>query len=61
MWKFNDISATQILREFNYGHFEAPKTAIPTIWAALNFVFLGTFDISILKIYQKIKKNLQYC
>ena len=23
MWKFNDISATQILCEINYGHFEA--------------------------------------
>ena len=45
MWKFNDISATQILCEFNYGHFEAPKTAILTICAALNFEFLENFDI----------------
>ena len=35
LWKFQDFSATQILREINFGHFEAPKTAIFTIWAAL--------------------------
>ena len=28
VWKFQDFSATQILREINFGHFEAPKTAI---------------------------------
>ena len=31
MWKFQDFSATQILREINFGHFEAPKTAILTV------------------------------
>ena len=31
MWKFQDFFATQILREINFGHFEAPKTAIFTI------------------------------
>ena len=40
MWKFQDISATQILREINFDQFEAPKTAILTICAALNFEFL---------------------
>ena len=25
--KFQDFSATQILREINFGHFEDPKTA----------------------------------
>ena len=28
MWKFQDFSATHILREINFGHFEALKTAI---------------------------------
>ena len=28
MWKFHDFSATQILREINFVHFEAPKSAI---------------------------------
>ena len=45
MWKFQDLSAIQILREINFGHFEASKTAIWTIWAALNFEFLRTDDI----------------
>ena len=40
MWKFQDISATHNFREINFGHFEAPKTAILTICAALNFEFL---------------------
>ena len=44
-WKFQDFSASQILREINFGYFEAPKTAILTICAALNFEFLGNSDI----------------
>ena len=31
MWKFKDLSATQILCGINYGHFEASKTAVLTI------------------------------
>ena len=31
IWKFQDFSATQILREINLGHFEAPKTTNWTI------------------------------
>ena len=30
IWKFQDFSATQILREIDFSHFEAPKTAILT-------------------------------
>ena len=30
MWKFKGLPAPQILREINFGHFEAPKTAILT-------------------------------
>ena len=30
MWKFKDISATQILREINFGYFQAPKSVILT-------------------------------
>ena len=36
LWKLQDFFVTQIFRENNFGHFEAPKTAILTIWAALN-------------------------
>ena len=40
MWKFQDFSVTQILREINFGHFEALKTAILTLYLeALNFGF----------------------
>ena len=39
------FSATQILREINFGHLVVPKTAILTIWVAPNFEFLKTFDI----------------
>ena len=39
MRKFQDLSDTQVLREINFGHFEAPKTAILTKIAALNFEF----------------------
>ena len=28
IWKLQDFSAPQILREINFGHFEAPKTAM---------------------------------
>ena len=31
IWKFQGISATQNLREINFGHYEAPKIAILTI------------------------------
>ena len=31
VWKFQDFTATQILREINFGHVEAQKTAILTI------------------------------
>ena len=45
MWKFLDFSAFQKLYEVNFGHFEAPKTAILTILAALNLEILDIFDI----------------
>ena len=62
MWKFQDNSAIQILREIKFGHFEPPKTSILTIWAALNFGFLGTFDIFKCEIFPKIKiQSLQNC
>ena len=53
MWNFQDFSANQILREINFGHFEAPKTAILTIWVAMNFKFLGTYDIFKCEIFLK--------
>ena len=62
MGKIQDFSATQILREINFGHFEAPKTAILTIWAALNFEFVGIFDIFKCEMFQNIKiQSFQNC
>ena len=62
MWKFQYISPTQVLREINFGNFEAPKTAIFTIRAALNFEFLATLVILKCEILPKIKiQSLQSC
>ena len=62
VWKFQDFSAAQILREINFGHFDAPKTAILTIWVTLNFEFLGTLNIFKCKIFPKSKiQSLKNC
>ena len=55
MWKFQVFPATQIFREINFGHFEAPKTAVMTIWAAQNLEFLGTFDNLKREMYKNSK------
>ena len=70
MWKFQDFSGTQILREINFGHFELQnfkiwspqKTAILITWAAVNFEFLRSFDIFKCEIFLKIKiTSIQNC
>ena len=55
MWKFQDFSATQILREISVGHFKAPKTAILTIGAALNLNFWKNFTLENVKNIRKKK------
>ena len=55
MWKFQDFSATQILCEIDFDHFEALITAIFTIWTPLKFEFLGRLDIFKCDIFTKIK------
>ena len=55
MGKFQDVSATRILREITLGHLEAPKTAILSILAGLNFEFLGNHNIFKYDIFQKTK------
>ena len=55
VWKFQDFSATQILRKINFGHLEALKTPILTIWTALYFQVLGIFDYSSVKYFQRSK------
>ena len=45
IWKIHDYSEYQILCEINFGSFEAPKTAILTNWAALNFDSFWHFQV----------------
>ena len=37
MWKFQDFSVDQILREINFGESKSSKTAVFAILGALNF------------------------
>ena len=39
VWKFQDFSITQILREINFGESSDSKTAVFIIFGALNFDF----------------------
>ena len=55
MWKCQDFSATQILREINFGHFEASKTGNVAILAALNVKFLEYLTFSNVKFFPKTK------
>ena len=62
IWKLEDFSATQILREINFCHFETQETAIlfwpfEQVWIVH---FLGTFDIFKSETFPNIKiQNLQ--
>ena len=42
--EISGFSATQILREINFGKLGAPNTAILPIWAAMNIELLEIFD-----------------
>ena len=44
MWKFQDFSVTQILREIIFGESKSCKIAVFTISGALNFVILVNFS-----------------
>ena len=54
MSKFQDISATQILRDINFDNFEGPKNCHFDHLAALNLEFSITFDIFKSEIFLKI-------
>ena len=45
VWKFENFSVTQILREIRFGNFEVSKTDIFTFLAAQNVEYLGIFNI----------------
>ena len=61
--EISGIFATQILREFNFGHLKPRKTAILTNCAAPHFDFLVTFDIlSKYEIFLEITiQSIQNC
>jgi len=54
MWKFQDFSITQILREINFEDSRSAKTAIFAILRAVNFVLL--VNISLQKVQKFIKE-----
>ena len=43
VWKFQDFSIAQILREINFGDSRSAKSAVFAIFGALNFVDLVNF------------------
>ena len=54
MWKFHDFSVIQILREIHFGESRSAKTAVFTIFGALNFVDLVNFSL------QKVQKSIEF-
>ena len=44
VWKFQDFSITQILREINFAESRSPKSAIFAILGPLNFANLVIFS-----------------
>ena len=55
MWKFQDFSITQILREINFVDSRSAKTAIFAILESVNLVNLVNFSLQ--KVQKFIKKN----
>ena len=53
VWKFQDFSVIQILREINFGEFRSSKFAVCAILRALNLVHLVKFSL------QKVQKCLK--
>ena len=62
VWKFQDFSVTQVLREINFGEPRSIKTAIYAVLGALNFVDLVDFSLQKMKKFIKIKvRSLKVC
>ena len=45
VWKFQDFSVTQILREINYGESRKSKTAVFAIFGATKVIILSNFSL----------------
>ena len=63
VWKFQDFSVTQILREINFGQCKSSKTAVFAFFGTLNFVTLENFSLLKVQKFIKIKicKNDRFC
>ena len=55
MWKFQDFTVTQILREIKFGDFRVWKSAILTNSEAVNFEFHEFLHFMKAEIYQMNK------
>ena len=55
VWKFQDFSITQILREINFGEIRSAKTAVFAIFGTLNFVNLVNYSLQKVQKFLKIK------
>ena len=62
VWKFQDFTITQILREINFGGCRSSKTAVLAILGALKMINLVNFSILKMQKFIKIKiQSLQMC
>ena len=59
MWKFQDFSITQILREIKFGNYTSAKSAILTHLEALNFDIYTFLHFLEAEIYQISKFRAQ--
>ena len=55
-WKYAGFFCQSGFSEISFGHIGAQKTAILTIWAAINFEFLEIFDIYNRECFPKLPK-----
>ena len=55
VWKFQDFSVIQILREVKHGESRRSKTAVIAIFGAMNCVNLAIFSFQKLQKCMKIK------
>ena len=62
MWKYQDFSVIQILREIKIGESRNPKTAVFAIFEALDFVSLVNFSLQKVQKLTRIKiQSLKMC
>ena len=55
MWKFQDFSVMQILRQINFGESRSSESAFFAIFRALTFLILVNFSLQKVQKFIKIK------